>query len=65
MAHAKTRLVIEGPILENGITDGVNGFLTVQHTIHVARASLRICLAMGGLNCIESQELGDYNGFRS
>jgi hypothetical protein len=64
MANAGTQLVVEIPILENGITNDINGFFTVQHTTHFTRVSLQNCLAMAGWRSIESQEQPDYNGLR-
>jgi SAM-dependent methyltransferase len=64
MVHAGTRLVIEVPILENGITNDINGFFTVQHTTHFTRVSLQNCLAVAGWTTVESEEQPDYNGFR-
>ncbi len=64
MAHAGTRLVVEVPILENGITNDINGFFTVQHTTHFTRVSLQSCLARAGWKIIESQEHPEYNGCR-
>jgi SAM-dependent methyltransferase len=64
MAHAGTRLVVEVPILENGITNDINGFFTVQHTTHFTRVSLQNCLTMAGWKICESQEHPEYNGCR-
>jgi 2-polyprenyl-3-methyl-5-hydroxy-6-metoxy-1,4-benzoquinol methylase len=64
MAHAGTRLIIEVPILENGFTNDINGFFTVQHMTHFTRESLMNCLARTGWKAIESQEHSEYNGFR-
>jgi hypothetical protein len=64
MANAGTRLVVEIPILENGNTNDINGFFTVQHTTHFTRVSLQNCLAMAGWTSVESEEQPDYNGFR-
>jgi 2-polyprenyl-3-methyl-5-hydroxy-6-metoxy-1,4-benzoquinol methylase len=64
MAHAGTQLVVEVPILENGITNDINGFFTVQHTTHFTRVSLQNCLAMAGWKIIESVEHAEYNGCR-
>lgn len=64
MAHDGTRLVVEVPILENGITNDINGFFTVQHTTHFSRVSLENCLRRSGWRIIERQEQPDYNGFR-
>jgi 2-polyprenyl-3-methyl-5-hydroxy-6-metoxy-1,4-benzoquinol methylase len=64
MAHAGTRLVVEVPILENGVTNDINGFFSVQHMTHFSRASLRNCLASAGWKIHESQQQEQYNGFR-
>jgi SAM-dependent methyltransferase len=64
ISNSGTCLVIEVPILENGITNDINGFFTVQHTTHFTRASLQNCLAMAGWTCTGSQEQPDYNGLR-
>lgn len=64
MAHSGTRLVVEVPILENGATNDINGFFSVQHATHFTRVSLRNCLALTGWEIVESQEQPDYNGYR-
>lgn len=64
MAHPETRLVIEVPVLENGITNDINGFFSVQHMTHFSRASLKNCLAWAGWKIDESQQQEQYNGFR-
>jgi hypothetical protein len=64
MAHAETRLVIEVPVLENGVTNEINGFFSVQHMTHFSRTSLQNCLAAAGWKMHESQQQEQYNGFR-
>jgi 2-polyprenyl-3-methyl-5-hydroxy-6-metoxy-1,4-benzoquinol methylase len=64
MAHAGTRLVVEVPVLENGTTNDINGFFSVQHMTHFSRTSLQNCLALAGWKISESKEQEQYNGFR-
>jgi hypothetical protein len=64
MAHPETRLVVEVPVLENGVTNDINGFFSVQHMTHFSRASLQNCLASAGWKIQESQQQEQYNGFR-
>lgn len=64
IAHPATRLVVEVPILENGITNDINGFFSVQHMTHFSRRSLRNCLGRAGWRIVESYEQTDYNGCR-
>ena len=64
MAQRETKLVVEVPVVENGITNDINGFFSVQHTTHFSRTSLQNCLAMAGWTIIDSLELMDYNALR-
>ena len=64
MAHDGTRLVVEVPILENGATNDINGFFSVQHMTHFSRRSLQNCLARAGWRIVEYHENPDYNGCR-
>jgi hypothetical protein len=64
LAHPRTRLVVEVPILERGATADVNGFFSVQHTTHFSRGSLASCLAASGWRPVEWEEQRDYNGCR-
>jgi SAM-dependent methyltransferase len=64
MSHPETRLVIEVPVVENGVTNDINGFFSAQHMTHFSRASLQNCLAWGGWKIEESQQQEQYNGFR-
>lgn len=64
IAHSTTRIVVEVPILENGITNDINGFFITQHTTHFSRNSLRNCLALAGWEIEQQHETLDYNGYR-
>lgn len=63
-SHAETRMVIEVPILENGFTNDINGFFSVQHMTHFSRRSLNNCLLRAGWKIEEWFEQPDYNGCR-
>ncbi len=63
-ASSSTHLVLEVPILENGITNDINGFFSVQHMTHFSRNSLRNSLARAGWRVIEWIEQEGYNGCR-
>ncbi|GAB6173414.1 hypothetical protein JCM15765_28920 [Paradesulfitobacterium aromaticivorans] len=64
MSHKDTVLVLEVPILENGMTNDINGFLSVQHMTHFSKKSLENCLRAAGWDVIECQEQDAYNGYR-
>jgi SAM-dependent methyltransferase len=64
IAHPSTRLVVEVPILENCITNDINGFFSVQHMTHFSRRSLQNCLIQSGWKIQEWDEQPDYNGCR-
>ena len=64
MAHAGSRLVVEVPVLENGITNDISGFFSAHHMTHFSRTSLRNCLAFAGWRIAESKQQEEYNGFR-
>jgi SAM-dependent methyltransferase len=64
MVHEGSRLVVEVPILEKGITNDIDGFFSIQHMTHFSRASLLSCLAQTGWRIVEAQEQPDYNGYR-
>ncbi|MFZ0799670.1 MAG: class I SAM-dependent methyltransferase [Terriglobales bacterium] len=63
MAHSDTHLVVEVPLLENGVTNDLNGFFSFYHMTHFSRTSLQNCLALGGWKVCDAHQLG-YNGFR-
>lgn len=64
MAQSTTQLVVEVPILENGVTNDINGFFSVQHMTHFSRRSLTNCLLRSGWKIKEWLEQPDYNGCR-
>ena len=64
LSHQNTHLVIEIPILENGKTNDINGFFSIQHTTHFTKNSVLNVLRRGGWNIIESEQLESYNGYR-
>jgi len=64
IAETSTRLVIEIPILENGKTNDINGFFSIQHTTHFSRNSLRNCLAQAGWEIEQHYETLDYKAYR-
>jgi len=59
-----TRLVIEVPVLEQGTTNDINGFLSVQHTIHFSETSLVNLLMLTGWDVLEFERQSDHNGYR-
>lgn len=64
LASPTTRLVVEVPILENGFTNDINGFFSVQHMTHFSRRSLANTLARAGWSIEAQLEQPDYNGCR-
>lgn len=64
VSTTETRLIIEVPILEQGITNDICGFLTVQHLTHFSRASLSKCMAASGWEIEHAEMMSDYNGYR-
>lgn len=64
ISHKNTKLVIEVPILENGFTNDINGFLSVQHMTHFTRNSLKNCFILSGWEVVNWQEMEEYNGCR-
>lgn len=63
-SHPETRVVIEVPILDNGFTNDICGFLSAMHMTHFSRQSLRNALAAAGWSVCEWYEHPDYNGCR-
>jgi len=55
---------VEVPILENGATNDINGFFSVQHLTHFSRGSLENVMRAGGWRILEIQTQPDYNGCR-
>jgi ubiquinone/menaquinone biosynthesis C-methylase UbiE len=64
VAHENTHLIIEVPILENGLTNDINGFFSIQHMTHFSRTSLTNCITKAGWVIREIFEQPDYNGCR-
>ncbi len=63
-SHQKTQLVLEVPILENGGSNDINGFFSVQHMTHFSRRSLNNIMSTAGWKVTEWCEQPDYNGYR-
>lgn len=63
-AHKTTALIIEVPILEQGITNDIHGFYSPQHLTHFSKATLHNMLAATGWEIRASQAAQGYNGFR-
>ena len=64
LSNKETQLVIEVPIIENGFTNDINGFFSVQHLTHFSRNSLRNILELVGWKIVDWLEQKDYNGCR-
>jgi SAM-dependent methyltransferase len=64
LSTPETRLVVEVPILQNGLTNDVCGFMGVQHTTHFSKISLINAFNKSGWCIEESYMLDSYNGFR-
>ncbi len=59
-----TNLIVEVPIIQNGFTNDINGFFSIQHSTHFSQNSLRNCLNLSGWEIIEENSMPDYNGYR-
>ncbi|QDF30236.1 class I SAM-dependent methyltransferase [Halarcobacter anaerophilus] len=64
LSNENTKLLIEVPIIENGLTNDINGFFSVQHLTHFSRNSFKNILQLSGWEIVEWQEQKDYNGCR-
>lgn len=64
VAAPDAALVVEVPILENGGTNDINGFFSVQHLTHFSRHTLEAVLQAGGWQTQERDEQPGYNGCR-
>lgn len=64
LSNENTRLLIEVPIIENGLTNDINGFFSVQHLTHFSRNSFKNILQLSGWEIVEWEEQKDYNGCR-
>lgn len=63
LSHARTRLVVEVPVLEKAATNDINGFLTVFHLTHFSAHTIESCLCQAGWTVVE-RSMQDYNGYR-
>ncbi len=63
-SHGNTKLVLEIPILENGKTNDINGFFSVQHMTHFSRNSFANAMKLSGWAIVDEMEAADYNGYR-
>ena len=48
ISKPSTKIVVEVPIIEDGNTNDINGFFSIQHTTHFSSNSLLNCLAVAG-----------------
>lgn len=64
LATKNTKFIVEVPIIENGLTNDINGFFSAQHLTHFSRNSFKNILSLSGWHIIEWQEQADYNGCR-
>ncbi len=64
LSNSNTRLLIEVPIIENGLTNDINGFFSVQHLTHFSRNSFKNILKLSGWEVVKWEEQKDYNGCR-
>lgn len=64
LADNDTKFIVEVPIIENGLTNDINGFFSAQHLTHFSRNSFKNILSIAGWRVIEWQEQSDYNGCR-
>ena len=64
IASDTTHLLVEVPLIDNGHTNDINGFLTVHHLTHFSRNSFRNCLIIAGWEVVQWDEQTDYNGCR-
>ncbi len=64
VSDENTTLLIEVPIIENGATNDICGFLSALHLTHFSRNSLKNILKLSGWEIIEIYEHNEYNGCR-
>lgn len=64
ISHERTKIVIEIPVVDNGNTNDIHGFFSIQHTMHFSRASLKNCLKASGWKLLAEHRVEDYNGLR-
>ena len=64
ISNENTTLLVEVPIIENGATNDICGFLSALHLTHFSRNSLQNILKLSGWKVIEIYEHNEYNGCR-
>lgn len=64
LASENTAFIVEVPIIENGLTNDINGFFSAQHLTHFSRNSFKNILTLSGWHIQEWFEQTDYNGCR-
>lgn len=64
ISRKNSHLVIEVPVMELGMTNDINGFLSVQHMTHFSIHSLGQILSRAGWQILKRQQMTDYNGCR-
>lgn len=64
ISKINTRLVIEVPIIEKGLTNDICGFFSVGHLTHFSENSLNNCLEKSGWRLLEGYMIEGYNGYR-
>ena len=64
ISKLSTKIVVEVPIIEDGNTNDINGFFSIQHTTHFSSNSLLNCLALAGWKVERKYKTSDYNGYR-
>ena len=64
ISKKKTILVIEVPIIENHMSNSLDGFITTQHMTHFSKNSLNNLLAKCGWKILRSKTIKNYNGYR-
>lgn len=64
ISKSSTNLIIEVPIIEQGETNDINGFFSIQHATHFSKNSLKKCLTKSRWKIVEEYSMNDYNGFR-
>ena len=64
LSHDCTRLVVEVPLLENGLTNDINGFFSAQHMTHFSHSTIAELFARAGWDILERFQISDYNGHR-
>ena len=64
ISNESTVILIEVPTIEDGLTNDINGFFSVQHTNHFSRFSLKRCLIESGWTPFLTHQCNDYNGYR-